>query len=300
MKRGLLILLTVLLAMTFIPGMAEQAETAEAPAGELSFQGVSISPETEILDFDAQGVQVTDVKALAEVLDKLPDLKEVHLFDSDLSNDDMGWLFDRYYPRVFFGFTIKIGPHVIRTDQTAFSTLHHSGETKEDKRHTSAELYPLRMCTRLKALDLGHNYLTDLNFLHWLPDIEVLIISPNYGLKDISAVATLKNLVYLECFNTPISDVEALAGLTKLQDLNLTMNRHIRDISPLYDLPNLKRFWWGGLMITNEQRREMRSRHPGCVFRAVSDPTSGGWRKGSHFKTLFSFFRTGVYVPFPD
>ena len=301
MKRGLLIILTALLAMTLLTGLAEQAETAEAPAGDLVFQGVSISPDTEILDFDELGIQVTDAKALAEVLDRLPDLKEVRLFDSPMATDDMGWLFDRYYPDVFFGFTIQIGPHIIRTDQTAFSTLHHSGETKEDKRHTSEELFPIRMCTRLKALDLGHNYLTDLNFLNWLPDIEVLIISPNYGLEDISPVANLKNLVYIECFNTPIKDVEVFRGLTRLQDVNLTMNRQIRDITPMYDLPNLKRFWWGGLMIPQAQRKEMRARHPDCKFvDAGSDPTSKGWRNGSHFKELHSFFRTGVYIPFSE
>lgn len=301
MKNRLLILLTVLLTMAFIPGMGEQAETAGTTADELLFRGISISPDTEILDFDAQGIQVTDAKALAEVLDKLPNLKEVRLFDSPMAVEDMGWLFDRYYPQVFFGFTVMIGPHAIRTDQTAFSTLHHTGETREDKHHTSEELYPLRMCTRLKALDLGHNYLYDLEFLRWLPDIEVLIISPNHRvLKDISLVGTLKNLVYLECFNTAISDLTPLSGLTKLRDLNISRSGtgQVTDLSPLYDLPSLERVWWGGMKLDKAQQREMRERHPNCRFAAPYDPTDGGWRSGSHFRELHSFFRTGVYIPF--
>ncbi len=304
MKRGLTILLIIaLLLAALASGLAEPADDAEdnkTAVDKLSFGGLLISPDTEILDFDASGTTVTDAKALAEILDQLPNLKEVRLFDSPMATEDMGWLFDRYYPQVFFGFTIQIGQHIIRTDQTAFSTLHHSGETKEDKRHTSEELYPLRMCTRMKALDLGHNYLTDLNFLYWMPDIEVLIISPNYGLKDITPVGTLKNLVYLECFNTPITDLTPLAGLTKLRDLNLTLDGYIRDISPLYDLPNLERVWWGGLLCTTAQRQTMREKHKGCRFVSVKDPTSGGWRSGSHFKELYAFFRTGEYVPFSE
>lgn len=293
MKRCLLILLTVCLLFSLSAGNAEQ---------EVVFASLSIDPAAEMLDLDAAGIQVTDVKTLAEALDQLPNLKEVLLFDSPLETADMEWLFDRYYPDIFFGFTLKIGPHVIRTDRTAFSTLHiASAKMKDDWRHNTEELSPIRMCTKLKALDLGHNYLTDVNFLNWLPDLEVLILSPNYGLTDISPVANCKNLVYFELFSTPITDLTPLSGLTKLRDLNLTRCTEVRDISPLYDLPNLERVWWGYMIrITAKQKKEMRDKHPNCKFVSVYNPTEGGWRKHSHFNELHSFFRTGEYVPFSE
>lgn len=263
--------------------------------------GIRLDPESEVLDLDAAGIRTVDREELAALIDEMPNVKEVRLFDAEMTTEDQEWLFDRYYPKIFFGFTIHIGPHTIRTDQTAFSTLHYSSPTKDDPRHTSEELFCLRMCTRLKALDLGHNYLTDLNFLNWMPDIEVLIISPNYGLKDISPVANCKNLVYLECFNTPITDLSPLAGCTKLRDLNLTRDGLITDISPIIDLPNLERVWWGYMWkFPQSQRKEMRAKHKGCHFSTVYDPTSGGWRRHKHFKELHAFFRTGVYVPFSD
>ena len=290
MRKRLTALLTALMCAACLACAA-----AEGP----DIIGMALDPTAEVLDLDAAGIQITDPKELAEVLDQMPELKEVRMFDSPMATEDMEWLFDRYYPRIFFGFTLHIDPHVIRTDQTAFSTLHYSSPTKDDPRHTSEELYPLRMCTKLKALDLGHNYLTDLNFLNYLPDIEVLIISPNYGLEDISPVANCKNLVYLECFNTPITDLSPLAGLTKLRDLNLTRDAQVTDLSPLYDLPNLERCWWGHMNgVPAEQKKTMREKHPGCKFVSVADPTSGGWRKHSHFDELHSFFRTGEYIPF--
>ena len=301
MKRKLLILLAILLTAALSAAGAEQAEI---PAGEgtasreLSFQGLAIAPDTEVLDFDAAGIQVTDAKALAEVLDQLQGLREVRLFDSPMEEKDMEWLFDRYYPQVFFGFTLQIGPHVIRTDRTAFSTLHLAGKMKGDERHTSDELRPLRMCTRMKALDIGHNYLTDVDFLYWMPEIEVLIISPNYGLTDITPVANCKNLVYLECFNTPITDLSPLAELTKLRDLNICRDSQIRDFTPLYGLPNLERVWWGSTKVPTDQRKIILANHKGCLFKNTYDPTDGGWRRHPHFKELYNFFRTGDYVPF--
>ena len=128
--------------------------------------------------------------------------------------------------------------------------------------------------------------------------IEVLIVTPNRQLTDIGPIANCKNLVYLEAFNIPITDLSPLAGCTKLRDLNITRDGQIRDFSPLYDLPNLERVWWGATKITKAQQKEMRERHKGCLFKMVYDPTDGGWRSNYRFREMRAFFNTGVYVPF--
>lgn len=128
----------------------------------------------------------------------------------------------------------------------------------------------------------------------------MLIISPNYGLTDISPVANCKKLVYLECFNTPITDLSPLAGLTELRDLNLTRCDKIKDLTPIMDLPHLTRFWWGHMGMPADQMRAMRAAHPDCKFVQVYNPTEGGWRNHPHHRELFDFFRTGEYVRFSD
>ena len=291
MKRGLLLILCLLLCAAQLPALGEESVNA---------YGMKVDVNTEVLDFDAAGIDVTDADLLSDIIGLLPNLKEVRMFDSTMAQEDMERLFDAF-PDIFFGFTLHLSVHTIRTDVTAFSTLHYSSPTKDDPRHTSEELFILRMCKHLKALDLGHNTLTDLNFLNYLPEIEVLIISPNYGLTDISPVANCKNLVYLECFHTPITDLSPLAGLVHLRDLNLTRDGMVTDISPLYDLPNLERFWWGCMgKVPAAQKKIMREKHPKCKFVSVYDPTDGGWRKHPHQKEQMAFFRTGVYVPFSD
>lgn len=271
-----------------------------ASAEQITVLGLTVPTDSAVLDFDCAGISVTDADALACVLDTMPSVTEVRMFDSEMAVPDMEKLFDAY-PQVFFGFTLHLQVHHIRTDATAFSTLHFASPTKEDGRHTSDELRMLRMCRKLKALDLGHNYLTDLDFLYWMPDLEVLIISPNYGLTDITPVSACPKLVYLECFNTPVTDLTPLSGLTELRDLNLTRCDKVTDLSPLYELPKLERFWWGHMgKVTTAQKKIMREKHPDCRFVNVYDPTGGGWRNHPHYKALFDFFRTGVYVPFTD
>ncbi len=271
-----------------------------ACAGTVSVLGLTVDESAEVLDFDQAGIDVSDADGLAEAIGRLPALKEVRMFDSTLPQEQMIRLYEQF-PQIFFGFTLHISVHTVRTDATAFSTRHMSSPTKSDPRHTSGELSVLRLCRHLKALDIGHNTLTDVNFLYDLPDIEVLIISPNYGLTDISPVAACRNLVYLECFNTPITDLSPLAGLTKLRDLNLSRDAKVTDLSPLYDLPNLERVWWGNMdRVPNEQKKEMRNRHPDCKFVSSGDPTGKGWRDHPHHKEQVAFFKTGVYIPFSE
>ena len=68
MKRGLttLLIITLLLSAVFpcLAEPADDAKTNETVTDELSFGGLHISPDTEILDFDASGTTVTDAKAI--------------------------------------------------------------------------------------------------------------------------------------------------------------------------------------------------------------------------------------------
>ena len=102
-------LLAAMLALLF----AQAASLAEAGSG---LSGFRIDPEAEILVLDAAGIRTVDREDLAELIDSLPNLKEVDLFDAEMPTEDQEWLFERYYPNIFFGFTIHIGPHAIRTD----------------------------------------------------------------------------------------------------------------------------------------------------------------------------------------
>ena len=103
----------------------------------------------------------------------------------------------------------------------------------------------LKYCTKVKNLDIGHSAMTDLSFLDYMPDLEVLIIACS-DFEDISHVASCKNLKYLEvceCFR--LKDLSPIAELKNLEHLNVG-DLMVSDISCLYSLTeckNLKRFY---------------------------------------------------------
>ena len=157
------------------------------------------------LNLDGQGL---DFPAVKEILAAHPGLEKADMYDIPIDYRQADEL-KTLYPGIEFGWTLKIGTdHLVRTDATAFSTLHRSGSVI----HSAKELSVLRYCKRLKALDFGHNGVDDISWLAELTDLRVLIIAVN-RVSDITPLAGLTRLEYLEIFNNRITDISPLAGL---------------------------------------------------------------------------------------
>lgn len=251
------------------------------------------------LNLDGLGL---NYKTAKETLARYPNLEKVDMFDIPVGKTQVREL-EELYPGVTFGWTLKIGgDHLVRTDATAFSTLHWSHSTP----HPTAEISLLRYCKNLRALDFGHNGVDDISWLTELTELRVLIIAVN-RLTDISPLASLTKLEYLELFNNRIRDLTPLTGLTHLMDLNISYNR-ISDYSPLYKMTWLKRLWIAkGSMeekgVPGEVVRELQENLPGCQIDWQSKPTLGGWREHPHhdvIKEIFDQKKGMQYIPFSD
>ena len=137
--------------------------------------------------------------------------------------------------------------------------------------------------TKLKYLDIGHNEcITDLSFVRYLPDLEVLIIAMN-PLGDLTPLADCENLEYLELFYSNTDDLSPLAGLKNLKHLNVGHCPYLTDISPIYDL-ELDRFYLGryeDCPVPAEQVDHYRELHPNCEVENESwESSEGAWRRG--------------------
>jgi len=265
---------------------------ATACAQTVTGYGLTVEDTARRIDFGHTAV--IDARELAAFLDQLPELTAVDMYESELTREQMAYLAERY-PDIAFGWTLRIAEHTVRTDATAFSTLHNN----KSKQHTSADFDVLRYCKNLLALDLGHNAITDIGFLEDLPNLRVLILGRNQ-IEDISVLAGLTQLEYAELFSNRIRDVSALTSLDHLIDLNLT-NNPIRDLSPVEGLPALERLWCGmNGHVNRKVLRELRAALPDCEIDGESHPTGGTWREHARYETIREMFGSGVYRMFED
>ena len=131
----------------------------------------------------------------------------------------------------------------------------------------------------------------------------MLIITCN-KITDISPLANLQQLEYLELFKNQITDMRPLAGLTNLLDLNICHNK-TDDLTPLYSLKGLERLWIynsnnyaASDPIPKEVVAHLKATHPGCHIDHTHYSTLGGWREHPRYFVIFDIFKNSVYQPF--
>lgn len=284
MRKLLLLLLTLALAC---PALAEP----------LTFQKTfTADSQAESLDFG--DMQIKRIDDLMDYLAQFPNLKQVDMFATRVYPASMDKLAEAF-PQVDFGWTMRIGDHWVRTDQTAFSTLHGNSSPQHDE----DDFRYLKYCRNLLALDIGHNAVKDVSFLYDLPKLKVLILACNQ-IEDITPVGSLTQLQYLELFKNEINSVSALSACTELIDLNICFNR-ITDWTALQNLPKLERLWlfnsnnWSDKApIPADALAALHAALPDCHIDSTSYSTLGGWRDHKRYYVVYNMFKYSEYVPF--
>ena len=253
---------------------------AGAACAEITFEGVTVSEDAVYVDFGETAV--SDLDGLADFLAQLPNVRQVDMYANRMTRAECDALAGRF-PEIRWGWTLVIQArdhrHLVRTDATAFSTLHNNRSTQ----HTSEDFEILRYCWNLKALDIGHNSVTDIEWIRDLPDLRVLILACN-RIEDISPLADLHMLEYAELFKNRIEDLTPLMGLTHLLDLNICFNR-VHDWEPLMGMTWLKRLWcyrsgwyWVHNEIPRDVVRALKAALPDTEVDSSHYSTAGTWR----------------------
>ena len=311
LKKVIPVLLAFLL-LVCAPALAEE-DTVTLTFG---YNSITVPADSEYVDLGELAVPYSegDYARLDKFIESLPNLKKLDMFATDIRKPQIEHLAEKF-PDIEFGWTMAIpcvnnsnpgrNLHRIRTDATAFSTYHNSYCTL----HTNEDLSVLKYCKNLKALDLGHNNITDLTFLYDHPDLRVLILGRNNYITDITPIGSLVNLEYLELFSAKVTDITPLLNCTKLLDLSLC-NNLIEDLSPLYEMKSLRRLWlWKynrnapSAIVPKDIENKLREALPDCLINVNSDPSQGGWRNpGTRYDTIKEMFkyRDSEYIPFDN
>ena len=296
MKKAIPVLLMVFLILLCACAMGEE----ETVTLTIRKKSLTVPVSSEYVDLGKLSLRQRDdeYQKLEDFISALPKLKKLDMYSTNIYRPRIEQLAERF-PDIEFGWTMRIYEHTVRTDQTAFSTLHNN----KSARHASKDFAILKYCKDLLALDIGHNVVDDLSFLYDLPNLKVLIVAINNDhLTDITPIGSLKDLEYLEIFHDDIHDISCLAGLEHLADLNICFNR-ITDYTPLLGLKNLRRLWmansWTDYMtVPDEEVARLQEALPNCTVNAVSSPTGGGWREHPRYFTLNEMFNKSEYMPF--
>lgn len=297
MKR----LLALLLILLLLPA------AGMAAAKKVTFGAVTVSADAVKVNLGKQ--KVTSLTELYKFLDQLPQLQKFDMYQTNMTKAWAEKLTKRY-PQVEFGWTFRIPcsnkpTHVIRTDATAFSTLHNN----QSKLHTTEELEVLKYCRHLKAVDIGHNAVTSLKFLESLPELRVLIIGRNQ-VTDLTPLKKCTKLEYLEAFSNQIESIKPLLSCTHLMDLNVPNNR-IKDPQLFAKMKSLKRLWaynyaWRDMSrsyVPSSIKTLVKKNLPKCTVnwtQAGVQNGKGTWRDHAHYDVIAEMFQSGKYIPFAD
>lgn len=245
---------------------------------------------------DLTKVKITDVAALEEALAKMPNLTYVDMSFCGIKNEEMAQLRARWAEKgVKIVWTLKFDSYTLRTDATAFSTQHSSNS----KRLGENVLNVIQYATELQALDLGHNWMFDISWIEPLRNLRVLVLSDN-RITDISYLEGMP-LEYFEMFNNRVKDISCLANCETLIDLNLC-NTHVADLTPLHNLPNLKRVWMGDIDELKQSEidafLEKRKDDLEAYNFFTKYPTEYGWRIHDRYEVIKFMFKEGAYYDF--
>ena len=239
-------------------------------------------------ELDLSGIPMESVEAVEAAAAFLPNIRKVLMLDCGISDEQMHALNQRH-EGVLFVWNVVFNQYItLRSDVEAFAPVQHKVVVWD------GDLEKLKYCTELRVLDLGHMNLWSCDCLSGLSKLEYLIIADTH-VRDITPLANLKNLKFLEMFMTRVTDYTPLLELTALEDLNMCYT--VGDPAPIMEMTWLKRLWWCGSYMTQEQIGQLEEALPDTqiVFPKVGS-TDDGWRKGQ----LYYEMRDLLGMPYLD
>ncbi len=221
--------------------------------------------------------KIKDLTKVHTAVATFPGIKSVEMCDCGVSNEKMQELRETY-PEVKFVWTISfLKKFKVRTDIRVFSTL----ANEFSRPGNSTNLAPVfKYCTELRALDLGHQAITDISDIRNLKHLHTLILADN-RISDISPLADLKELVYIELFFNKIKDVSPLLELPNLLDLNICFNPTIKNPTVLTGSKKLERLYISHCSLDENEIATLKKGIPeNCIFNYTCNNAvfGNGWR----------------------
>lgn len=264
----------------------EQYKQLQAAAPQVAFNymvevyGMTVSTSAELVDLTKYNVD--DEAELREAMSLLTGVKKVNVTGSDLSNETLAGI-QADFPNTKLVWKVKVANKWFSTDEEVLFL--------SQSRLMNNNCENLKYLTSAKYVDAGHSEkLTDVSWLAYMPDLEILILSGS-PITDISSLANCTKMEWLELtFCDHLQDISVLKNMTGLRFLNIGYTK-VSDISAIQDLP-LERFHALRTKVSNADFKAYIDSHPDCwtTYTGSRQPYGKGWRYDDAGYTFFEYY----------
>lgn len=232
--------------------------------------GASLGDDTQELDIS--GMQGADFQEIKEQTAYLPGLQKLIMSDCGFDNETMYNFREEMRDRYKVVWTVQVGPQRVRTDETFFMPTKYGSYVLDE--HMDNLFY----CEDMICVDVGHHPVRHVDWVAGMPHLKYLIVADG-PLKDITPLAQLKEVVWLELFMTDIRDVTPLLQMKSLEDLNLA--RIPADLTPIAEMKWVKNLWISGGWVPRSTVRYLRENMPDTYIDASGHHNccGRGWRQ---------------------
>jgi len=227
---------------------------------------------SDVTEIDLSGREDLTLEQVAAELRYFPALEKVVMCGCGFDNETMAAFREKMRPEYKVVWSMKIYGITVRTDDLYFMPIKYGVSDIGDY-----QLQQLVYCEDMLCVDVGHMPIRKIDFVTGMPHLKYLIVADG-PLLYIDAISTCKELVYVEFFDTQISDYTPLLGCTALEDLNVADTQG--DALVFKDMPWLKNLWVDGFDIKQSKRQILNEALPDTnIYYCGSEYTAGGWRK---------------------
>ena len=240
--------------------------------------------ETELDLSNIKNIEVQDFDLVTEAM---PGLAKVVMCDCGIPDETMDEL-NHKYDGVRFVWTVYVTRYYpLRTDRTYFCGSDRPNAGYVAVSLNDEEIQPLKYCTDIVAMDLGHMHFTSLDFVKDMKDLKYLVISCGM-IHDISAVSELESLYYFEMFNNNVEDISPILACRNLRYLNIGSCTGF-DRSPVFEMDFLDYLWYPYNYFSEEELEKLKAALPNTVCyldNENANAVGNGWREMDGYNEL--------------
>ncbi len=246
--------------------------------------GRELSTDIRDRELDLSRYRIEDLGEVDKAIRAIPTLEKVYLCDCGIDNETLAALRDKYDGQTEIVWRVYLNGVDCRTDADNFCMSKYSNEWGK-LYYDAAE--PIKYCTNMVTLDLGHANFDRIDFVTTMPRLRFLIIVG----APVTSLEPLRNsteLYYLEMFFTAVRDLEPIQKLPNLRHLNISHCR-LDDYTQLFEMKQLERLWWVDSGLTEAQQQELRDALPNtqiCFWAWNDDAVGNYWRDDPSYREM--------------